>query len=86
MIYWLYDTKKKIDSTGESTAIIPYFDMDNPGKATKTEYENNARPKIGVAMVVGNMRTTLIKEILEDAANFVKFKTHSGSVYEWKSL
>jgi hypothetical protein len=31
-------------------------------------------------------QTTLIKEILEESENYVKFKTHSGSIYEWKQL
>ena len=96
MAYWMYDTRGRGDSGTMSMALVPTFDMDT-NEATDLQYEHDARPRIGVAMRVGSgyartmqhqdwWQTTLIKEILEESENYVKFKTHSGSIYEWKQL
>ena len=58
--------------------------------------EQNARPRVGVAMRVGTIfartfgdqdwwQTTLIEEILIDKPKHVRFRTVSknGSVYDW---
>jgi len=58
------------------------------------KHEENARPRVGVAMRVGSYiarpfmdedwwQTSLITDILEDTPDRVLFKTISGSEYEW---
>jgi len=64
------------------------------GEDGKVASEQNARPRVGVAMRVGTMfarsysaqdwwQTTAISEIVEDTPGRVLFKTASGSLYEW---
>jgi hypothetical protein len=85
----MYDAKGRGDSGGMSMALTPNE------KENKVDIENDARPKVGSAMRVGSIyartmqeqdwwQTTIIKEILEESENYVKFKTLSGSIYEWK--
>lgn len=56
---------------------------------------HNARPEIGKYIRVGALfartmsrqdwwQTNQIVEILEDKEKYVRFKTLSGSIYEWK--
>ena len=65
-------------------------------QSDNADYEHNARPRVGVAMRVGTFgsrmmgtqdwwQTTLIEEILEDTPDYVKFRTKSGSIYEWRT-
>jgi len=90
MRYWMYqiDNKNKGDSGGMSLAITVAAD------GTQT-VEDDATPKVGVYMRVGSLyarsfqsqdwwQTNIITEIIEDTTNYVKFKTASGSIYEWK--
>jgi hypothetical protein len=83
------DNRFKGDSGGMSDAF-PVDENDKMG-----ECEHNTRPRVGVMMVVGAIyarsycsqdwwRTNVIKSILIDEPNYVKFETLSGSVYEWK--
>lgn len=86
-MYKMYDTKDRGDSGAMSMALIP--------DATGITHEHDARPRVGVAMCVGALRstmfgadtwwrTTVIKEILEDTPDKVVFKTISGSEYTWE--
>ena len=88
----MYDARGRGDSGGMSMALVP-GDGDNP----KLTYEQDARPRPGVAMRVGSVfartmhaqdwwQTTLIADIIEESATYVKFKTMSGSIYEWKII
>jgi hypothetical protein len=89
MTYWMFREDGCGDSGGMSVAIVPNADY------THTEYEHNARPRIGVQMRVGSTyartyqyqdywSTTLITEIVSESEKEVIFKTKSGSVYTWK--
>jgi hypothetical protein len=60
------------------------------------QQEENARPRVGVAMMVGSpfartleiqdwWRTSIILEILEESENQVVFKTITGSTYTWRN-
>lgn len=80
------------DSGGMSLGLIPTYDMDT-NQVTKVDYENDARPRIGMALRVGSLyartfsgqdwwQTTLITKILEDTPGYVRFKT-GNSEYEW---
>jgi len=97
-----YSLRRTRDGAGDSgqmsQAIFPVFDQDT-GKMIDKEIQENARPQIGAAMVVGSYyarsysaqdwwQTTLITEILEerteeDGIEYVRFKT-GNSEYEWK--
>lgn len=92
MHYKMYDRRERGDSGTMSMALWP-----NPDKnaSEKILSEQNARPRVGVAMRVGSIivrsylsqdwwQTTLIKEIIEDTPNKVVFKTTSGSEYTWE--
>lgn len=59
----------------------------------KTQHENGARPRVGVALRVGTYfartydqqdwwQTSIITEILEDTPKHMKFRT-GNSVYDW---
>lgn len=96
MTFWMYDKKGRGDSGQMSVAITPTFDSDT-NKAVDVQYEQNARPRVGVAMRVGSFmarsyqaqdwwQTTLIKEIVSDTPNEVVFRTQSGSEYTWKII
>jgi hypothetical protein len=96
-----YSLRRTRDGAGDSgpmsDAVTPIWD-DN-GKLVDKIVEQNARPKVGAAMVVGSAyartysgqdwwQTTLITEILEerteeDGTEYVRFKT-GNSEYEWK--
>lgn len=91
MHYKMYDKRGRGDSGGMSMALWP------SDKPEGIEHENNARPRVGVAMRVGSIivrsystqdwwQTTLIKEIIEDTPNKVVFKTTSGSEYTWEQF
>ena len=96
MAYWMYRERDgRGDSGSMSMALVPTYDEN--GKVVNIQYINGARPQVGYVMRVGSTyartmqhqdwwQTTLIKEILEESENYVKFKTHSGSIYEWKKL
>ena len=91
-MYSMYKEDKSVgDSGGMSMALIVDRSIDPP----KFSYENDARPRVGVHMRVGSTfartmqqqdwwQTNEITEILEDTPNYVKFKTKSGSIYEWR--
>lgn len=96
-----YSLRRTRDGAGDSgpmsQAIFPVFDQDT-GKIIDREIQENARPQVGAAMVVGSpygrtfsvqdwWQTTIITEILEerneDGTEYVRFKT-GNSEYEWK--
>jgi hypothetical protein len=87
----MYSLWKEDKSVGDSGGMSMALCVDDG----KVKYENNARPRVGVHMRVGSTyartmqhqdwwQTNIITEILEETENFVKFKTASGSIYEWK--
>jgi hypothetical protein len=89
----MYSLKREIDGVGDSGGMSIAL--------TYKQYscqEENARPRVGVAMRVGShfarshsaqdwWQTTLITEILEERTgegiDYVKFRT-GNSVYEWR--
>jgi len=88
----MYSLCKEDKSVGDSGGMSMALSYDNDGKV---KYENDARPRVGVYMRVGSVyartmqhqdwwQTNIITEIVEDTENYVKFKTASGSIYEWK--
>lgn len=96
MTYSLYRTRdREGDSGGMSMAIVPKPEGGYPNT------EDNARPRVGVAMRVGSIyartfsyqdwwQTTLITEILEDRteedeSEYVRFRT-GNSEYEWRKF
>jgi len=93
MAYHLWKEDKSCgDSGGMSMALI----LNESAEKTedKVIYEHDARPRVGVFMRVGSVyartmqhqdwwQTNQITEILEETENYVKFKTASGSIYEW---
>ena len=99
-----YSLRRTRDGAGDSgpmsQAVFPIFDQDT-GKMIDKEIQENARPQVGAAMVVGShyarsysaqdwWQTTLITEILEerteeDGTEYVRFKT-GNSEYEWKGF
>lgn len=63
-------------------------------EAREVVHEDNARPRVGVAILVGSpyartyshqdwWRTTMVTEIIEDTPNKVIFKT-KNSTYTWE--
>jgi hypothetical protein len=82
-----------------SDAVTPIWDVN--GKLVDKIIEQNGRPKVGAAMIVGSpyartysrqdwWQTTPITEILEerieeDGTEYVRFKT-GNSEYEWKKF
>ncbi len=65
-------------------------------EAGEVKTEENARPRVGVQMIVGShfartmeaqdfWHTTTITEILEEKEDYVKFRT-GNSTYEWKVI
>lgn len=102
MSYWMYAIREdktinnhKGDSGGMSMAL---WRNEETGEI---EYENNAKPRVGVAMRVGSItgrsysyqdwwQTTPIKRIVkewetDDGNEHVIFETQNGSTYHWKS-
>jgi len=82
---------------GDSGGMSMCFWNDETIKETsaRVKWEHDARPRVGVHMRVGSVfartmqaqdwwQTNEITEILEDTPNYVKFKTKSGSIYEWR--
>lgn len=87
--YWMYDKRGRGDAGPMSMAVWQ--------DGTSIETEDNARPRVGVAMRVGTMfarsfqaqdwwQTTIIKEIIKDTPEEVVFKTLSGSEYTWRII
>lgn len=96
MTYSMYDLKGRGDSGGMSTALVPIYDPKTK-EFLSIEYENDTRPRVGVAMRVGSIyartmqhqdwwQTTLVAEIITDDPDQVVFKTISGSTYTWKTF
>jgi hypothetical protein len=90
-----YSLVRERDQAGDcgpmSLGLIPVYEDD---KIIELKYEQNCVPRVGIAMQVGSpyarsyqnqdyWQTTLIREILEERENYVKFKT-GNSTYEWK--
>jgi hypothetical protein len=93
----MYSMYKEDGSCGDSGGMSMAIWIDEAVKenSDKVKYEHNARPRVGVFMRVGSVyartmqaqdwwQTNTITEILEETENYVKFKTASGSIYEWK--
>ena len=87
-----YHLKRQRDGAGDSGNMSLALWIDDEGTM---QYEQNARPRVGVAMRVGSAfarsfmiqdwwQTTLIKEIVEESDDCVIFKTENGSTYEWR--
>lgn len=87
----MYDKKGRGDSGPMSMAL---WRADKPGGV---DFEDNARPRVGVAMRVGTMfarsyqaqdwwQTTPVVEIIKDTPEEVVFRTRSGSEYTWKII
>lgn len=66
-------------------------------KDQEVHVEHNSRPRVGVRMRVGAnyarfmeakdwWQTNEITEILEEDDTYVKFRTKSNSIYEWKII
>ena len=100
MAYSLRRTRDGAGDSGQmSDAITPIWDENH--KLIDKIIENNARPKVGAAMMVGSgyarsyssqdwWMTTPITEILEerteeDGTEYVRFAT-GNSIYEWKGF
>lgn len=96
MTYSMYRTRDRAGDSGPmSMAIVPKPEGGYPIT------EDNARPRVGVAMRVGSIyarmfvaqdwwQTTLITEILEDrieedGSEYVRFRT-GNSEYEWRKF
>ena len=86
-----YALVRERDGAGDSGPMSEAAWLDEDGKV---QVEENARPRVGVAMKVGTYfartmssqdwwMTTPITEILEDEGNRVRFRT-GNSVYVWK--
>lgn len=86
----MYSLRRESDGAGDSGGMSIALSYD----ATGLVIEDNARPRVGVAMRVGShfartynaqdwWQTTLITEILEESEEVVRFRT-SNSVYEWR--
>jgi hypothetical protein len=89
----MYSLRRESDGAGDSGGMSIAFTYDD------LETEENARPRVGVAMRVGShfarsynaqdwWQTTLITEILEEkteeeGVDYVRFRT-GNSVYEWR--
>lgn len=80
-------------SCGDSGSMSEAVWIEN----NEPKYESKARPRVGIHMRVGSpyarfmskqdwWQTNEITEILEDTENYVKFRTKSNSIYEWKII
>jgi hypothetical protein len=90
MRYWMYKVGSNL--CGDSGLMSMSFDVD----ADKmVDIKDNARPEVGKYMRVGTpfarsmqrqdwWQTNKVEEIIEDTPDYVKFRTLSGSIYEWK--
>jgi hypothetical protein len=85
-----YTLVRESDGAGDSGGMSTIFYQDENGEV---KYENNARPRVGVAIRVGSIygrtyslhdywTTTPITEIIEDTPDMVRFKT-MNSEYVW---
>ena len=92
----MYSLKRLRDGIGDSGGMSMALILNESAEKTedKVIYEHDARPRVGVFMRVGSVyartmqhqdwwQTNQITEILEETENYVKFKTASGSIYEW---
>ena len=94
MRYWLYKIDDKF--SGDSGGMSMTFAAEE-GSLEQHDVKQNARPEVGKYIRVGSVfartmqmqdwwQTNVIEEILEDTENYVKFRTKSGSIYEWKII
>ena len=88
-----YSLKRMSDGAGDAgqmSVALCYKDD------STIQQEENARPRVGVAMMVGSpfsrtmeiqdwWRTSIILEVLEESENQVVFKTITGSTYTWRN-
>lgn len=85
----MYNLKRESDGAGDSGGMSLALWLDGD----EVMHEDNARPRVGVAMRVGSVyartynaqdwwQTSLITEIIEESENYVKFRT-GNSIYEW---
>jgi hypothetical protein len=92
----MYSLKRLKDGIGDSggMSLGLWLDESKP-EGDQVVCEENARPRVGIALRVGSRfartmthqdwwQTTIIKEIIEDRIDYVKFVTENGSTYEWK--
>lgn len=81
------------DGAGDSGSMCEALWRDEAGEI---QVEDNARPRIGVAMKVGSIfartmsaqdwwMTTPITEIIEEREDYVRFRTNN-SVYVWRTF
>ena len=86
----MYSLRRKCDGAGDSGIMSKAVWLENG----KPKDEDNARPRVGVRMVVGSWGTstysdqdfwvtTEIVEILEEYENEVTFRTNN-SMYIWR--
>lgn len=79
------------DNVGDSGARSEALGFDNNNKVVV----KGNRPMLDCLMLVGSITarsyhnqdwwcTTPVTEIIEEREDYVKFKTRSGSIYEWK--
>lgn len=87
-----YSLKRLSDGAGDSGQMSIAYWYEDGNK--ELQFENDARPRVGVAMRVGSAyarsyspqdywTTTYVTEILEETENMVKFKT-TNSIYTWE--
>ena len=87
-----YSLQRLSDGAGDSGSMSVAMCYKDDGSI---QQEENARPRVGVAMMVGSpfsrtmeiqdwWRTSLISEILEESENCVVFTTLTGSTYTWR--
>jgi hypothetical protein len=87
-----YSLQRLSDGAGDSGRMSVALCYKDDGSI---QQEENARPRVGVAMMVGSpfsrtlevqdwWRTSLILEILEESENHVVFTTMTGSTYTWR--
>ena len=93
MTYSLYRTRDNAGDSGPmSLGLVPTYGVD--GEFITAEFEDNARPRVGIAMRVGSImarsysaqdwwQTTVITEIIKDEPDEVHFRT-GNSEYVWK--
>lgn len=86
----MYSLRRESDGAGDSGGMSLALWIGEDGQVQE---QYNARPKVGVCLVVGTIfarsyseqdwwQTSTITEILEEKENYVKFRT-GNSVYEW---
>lgn len=86
---------RESDGTGDSGPMSTIYRY-NPATG-QIERLHESKPKVGYSIMVGSFmartyalqdywQTTEITEILEEKDEYVKFKTYSGSIYEWRVI